>query len=71
MAKVNLTLKPISEQVRILKDYLDRRAQHKTQGEVSIDQVIKRFKHKKLLNNRSKASHFDKLLKIIKKDSQQ
>jgi hypothetical protein len=71
MAKVNLTLKPISEQIRILKDYLDRRSQHKMQGEVSIEQVIKRFKHKKLLNNRSKASHFDKLLKIIKKDSQQ
>jgi hypothetical protein len=70
MAKVNLTLKPISEQVRILKDYLDRRAQHKTQGEVTIEQVIKRFKHKKLLNNRSKASHFNKLLVIIKKDSQ-
>ncbi|MDR3609895.1 MAG: hypothetical protein P4L27_04995 [Ignavibacteriaceae bacterium] len=70
MAKINLTTKPISEQVRILKDYLIRRAQHKTQGEVSIDQVIKKFKHKKLLNNRTKAGHFDKLLKMIKNDTQ-
>jgi hypothetical protein len=68
MAKVNLTLKPIPDQVRILKDYLDRRAQHKTQGNVSLDQIVKRFKHKKLSSNRAKASHFDKLLKMIKKD---
>ncbi|MDR3668459.1 MAG: hypothetical protein P4L35_16575 [Ignavibacteriaceae bacterium] len=71
MAKINLSLKPIPEQVRILKDYLIRRGQHKTQGEVSIDQVVKRFKHKKLSSNRAKASHFDKLLKMIKKDSPQ
>jgi len=71
MAKVNLTLKPIPEQIRIIKDYLDRRAQHKTQGEVSIGQVVRRFKHKKLSSNRAKASHFDKLLKIIRKDSPQ
>ena len=43
MAKVNLTLKPIPEQLRILKDYLSRRAQHKTQGEVSVDQIVRRF----------------------------
>jgi len=71
MAKINLTLKPIPEQVRILRDYLKRRSQHKSQGEVSIDQVVKRFKHKKLSSNRAKAIHFDKLLKIIKKDTQQ
>jgi len=69
MAKVNLTLKPIPEQIRIIKDYLERRAQHKTQGEVSIDQMVRRFKHKKLSSNRAKASHFDKLLKMIKKDT--
>jgi hypothetical protein len=68
MAKVNLTLKPIPEQIRIIKDYLGRRAQHKTQGEVSINQIIKRFKHKKLSSNRAKASHFEKLLKMIKND---
>jgi hypothetical protein len=71
MAKVNLTLKPIPEQIRIIKDYLNRRAQHKTQGEVSINQVVKRFKHKKLSSNRAKASHFDKLIKMIKKDTPQ
>ena len=71
MAKVNLTLKPIPEQLRIIKDYLDRRAQHKTQGDVSVGQVVKRFKHKKLSSNRAKASHFDKLIKMIKKDTPQ
>jgi hypothetical protein len=71
MAKINLTLKPIPEQVRILRDYLNRRSQHKTQGEVSIDQVVKRFKHKKLSSNRAKTIHFDKLLKMVKKDVQQ
>lgn len=69
MAKINLTLKPIPEQVRILRDYLNRRAQHKTQGEASIDQIVKRFKHKKLSSNRAKAIHFDKLLKMIKKEA--
>ena len=71
MAKVNLTLKPIPEQLRIIKDFLDRRAQHKTQGDVSIGQVVNRFKHKKLSSNRAKASHFDKLIKMIKKDTPQ
>jgi hypothetical protein len=71
MAKINLTLKPIPEQVRILKDYLDRCDQHKSQAEVSIDQVVRRFKHKKLSSNRAKAIHFDKLLKMIKKDTPQ
>lgn len=71
MAKINLTQKPISEQVRILRDYLDRRAQHKTQGEVTIAQIVSRFKHKKLLNERSKAVHFDKLLKMMKKEPQE
>ena len=71
MAKINLTLKPIPEQVRILKDYLDRCAQHKSQAGVSIDQVVRRFKHKKLSSNKAKAIHFDKLLKMIKKDNPQ
>ena len=71
MAKVNLTLKPIPEQVRILKDYHNRRAQHKTQGDVSIEQIVRRFKHKKLSSNKAKVIHFDKLLKMIKNDSPQ
>jgi hypothetical protein len=66
MAKIDLTNKPISEQVRILQDYLNRRAQHKIQGEVTIEQIVTRFKHKKLLNERIKSIHFDKLLKTIK-----
>ncbi len=68
MAKINLTQKPISEQVRILQDYLNRRAQHKTQGNVTIEQIVNKFKHKKLLNERAKAVHFDKLLKMMKKE---
>jgi hypothetical protein len=71
MAKINLTQKPISEQLRILQDYLNRRAQHKTQGNVTIEQIVNKFKHKKLLNERAKAVHFDKLLKMMKKEPQQ
>jgi hypothetical protein len=71
MAKINLTQKPVSEQLRILQDYLNRRAQHKTQGAVTIEQIVSRFKHKKLLNERSKAVHFDKLLKMIKRETPQ
>lgn len=70
MGKINLTHKPTSEQIRILKDYLDRRAQHKTQGEVSLDQIVKRFKHKRLLSDKAKSIHFDKLLKMMKKNEQ-
>ena len=58
MAKVNLTLKPIPEQIRILKDYLDRCAQHKSQAEVSIDQIVRRFKTQKLSSNRAKSNSF-------------
>ena len=71
MAKINLTQKPISEQIRILQDYLNRRAQHKTQGDVTIEQIVSKFKHKKLLNERAKTVHFDKLLKMMKKEPQQ
>lgn len=71
MGKINLTHKPTSEQMRILKDYLDRRSQHKAQGEVTIEQIVKRFKHKKLLSDRAKSIHFDKLLKMMKKNEKQ
>jgi len=71
MAKIDLTNKPISEQIRILQDYLNRRAQHKIQGDVTIEQIVSKFKHKKLLNERTKAIHFDKLLKMIKREPQQ
>jgi hypothetical protein len=71
MPKINLTHKPTSEQVRIVKDYLDRRAQHKEQGEVTVDQIIKRFKHNRLMTDRAKYSHFDKILKMIYQDPEE
>lgn len=70
MPKINLTHKPTSEQIRIVKDYLDRRAQHKEQGEVTVDQIIKRFKHNRLMTDRAKYSHFDKILKMIYNESE-
>jgi hypothetical protein len=71
MPKINLTHKPTSEQIRIIKDYLNRRSQHKEQGEVTVDQIIKRFKHNRLMTDRAKYSHFDKLLKMIYTDTEQ
>jgi hypothetical protein len=70
MPKINLTNKPTSEQVRILKDYLNRRAQHPGQGDIKIIQIVKRFKHKGLLSDREKASHFRKLLDLARRDEQ-
>jgi len=67
MPKINLTHKPTSEQIRIVKDYLDRRAQHKEQGEVTVEQIVRRFKHNRLMTDRAKYSHFDKILKMISK----
>jgi hypothetical protein len=69
MSKINLTHKPTSEQVRIVRDYLNRRAQHKEQGEITVEQIVKRFKHNRLMTDRAKYSHFDKILKMISKDS--
>lgn len=70
MPKINLTHKPTSEQIRIVKDYLDRRAQHKEQGEVTVEQIVRRFKHNRLMTDRAKYSHFDKILKMISKGSE-
>jgi hypothetical protein len=64
MPKINLTNKPTSEQVRILKDYLNRRYQHQDQGEIKISQVVKRFKHKSLMSDKDKMAHFRKLLRL-------
>jgi hypothetical protein len=69
MPKINLTHKPTSEQMRIVKDYLDRRSQHKEQGEVTVEQIVKKFKHNRLMTDRAKYSHFDKLLKMIYMES--
>jgi hypothetical protein len=64
MAKINLTRKSQSEQIRILNDYLLRRAQHKNQGEVTIDNLVKRFRHNKCFTNKAKAAFLSKLLRI-------
>lgn len=64
MPKINLTNKPTSEQVRILKDYLSRRSQHQGQGDIKLSQVVKRFKHKSLMSDKDKMAHFRKLLRL-------
>lgn len=64
MPKINLTNKPTSEQVRILKDYLSRRSQHLGQGDIKLSQVVKRFKHKSLMSDKDKMAHFRKLLRL-------
>lgn len=64
MPKINLTNKPTSEQVRILKDYLNRRSQHQAQGDINLSQVVKRFKHKSLMSDKDKMAHFRKLLRL-------
>jgi ribosome-interacting GTPase 1 len=65
MAKINFTHKPQNEQLRILNDYLIRRAQHKTQSEITIDQIVKRFKHNRCYTNKAKAIYFSRLLHIL------
>lgn len=69
MAKVNLTFKPQSEQLRILNDYLMRRAQHNSQGEVTLDQIVKRFRHNRCFTNKAKAAYFSRLLKQLQKEA--
>ena len=64
MAKINLTRKSQSEQLRILNDYLLRRAQHNNQGEVTIDHLVKRFRHNKCFTNKAKAAFLSKLLRM-------
>jgi len=76
MPKINLTNKPTSEQVRILKDYLSRRSQHQGQGDIKLSQVVKRFKHKSLMSDKDKMAHFRKLIRLasegekVRKDSE-
>ena len=65
MAKINFTHKTQDEQVRILNDYLIRRAQHKIQSEVTIDQIVNRFKHNRCYTNKSKAIYFSRLMHIL------
>ncbi len=68
MSKINLTHKTTADQVRILRDYIQRRTQHKNQEQVTLEQVIKRFKHKQLVNDRQKAAYFRKLLNMALKE---
>lgn len=63
MPKVNLTNKSVEDQVRIIKDYLIRRSQHKNQGDITVSHLVQRFKHNRLISDRAKASHFSKMLK--------
>lgn len=71
MPKVNLTNKSTSEQIRIVRDYISRRSQHKEQGEVKLSHVVKRFKHKSLVTDKDKAVHFRKILRLALKDENQ
>jgi hypothetical protein len=65
MAKINFTHKSQDEQLRILNDYLIRRAQHKTQREVTINQIVKRFKHNRCYTNKAKSIYFSRLMHIL------
>jgi len=66
MARINLTKKSHSDQLRILNDYLERRAQHKIQGEVTIDQLIRRFRNNRCFTNSAKSVWLSRLLKEAK-----
>jgi hypothetical protein len=64
MAKIDLTRKSPEEQLRIIKDYVIRRKQHKSQGPIKLDQLIKRFKHKRYTSDKQKYYYFKKLLNL-------
>jgi hypothetical protein len=66
MARINLTQKPQAEQLRILNDYLNRRSQHKTQGDITIEQLVNRFRHNRCFTKKAKAAWLSKLLRDIK-----
>jgi len=68
MTKINFTHKSQDEQLRILNDYLIRRAQHKTQSNVTIDQIVNRFKHNRCYTNKAKAIYFSRLMHILEND---
>ncbi len=70
MPKINLTNKTKEEQKRIIQNYMIRRSKHSNQGEVTVDQLVKKFKHKSFYTDRDKAAHFKKLLFEIKRSSQ-
>lgn len=47
-----------------------RRSKHSDQGEITVDQLVKKFKHKSFYTDKDKAAHFKKLLFEIKKSAQ-
>jgi len=65
MAKINLTRKSQSEQLRIMNDYILRRSQHKNQGVITVDHLVNRFRHNRCYTNKAKAAFFSKLLRTI------
>jgi hypothetical protein len=65
MSKINFTHKSQDDQLRILNDYLIRRSQHKTQTDVTIDQIVNRFKHNRCYTNKAKAIYFSRLMHIL------
>jgi hypothetical protein len=65
MSKINLTNKRRDDQIRIIKDYVDRRKQHQNQGEVTLKQIVNRFKINFLNNDRQKAAYFKRIMKHI------
>jgi hypothetical protein len=67
MPKINLTNKTKEEQKRIIQNYIIRRLKHKDQGEITVEQLVNKFKHRSFYTDRDKASHFKKLLHEIKK----
>jgi hypothetical protein len=69
MAKINFTHKSQDEQLRILNDYLIRRAQHKGQTQVTIDHIVKRFKHNRCYTNKAKAIYFSRLMHILENNN--
>lgn len=70
MPKINLTNKTKEEQKRIIQNYMIRRSKHNDQGEVTVAQLVKKFKHKSFYTDKDKASHFKKLLFEIKRSAQ-
>jgi hypothetical protein len=68
MPKINLTNKPREDQIRIIKDYVNRRMQHKTQGDITLKQIVSRFKINFLNNDRQKAAYFKRIMKHIEEN---
>jgi hypothetical protein len=71
MAKINLTRKSQSEQLRILNDYVLRREQHKNQGAVTVDHLVNRFRHNRCFTNKAKSAFLSKLLWTLEETNKQ